>query len=204
MSRLLLCVIILCAVGPHVSLAQSDPGGVVINEIMYAPAPASNEFIELYNRADSSVRLDHLRFADSNRSFDSVTEIDTTLAPGEYAVLVRDTSAFHSAFPAIPFVAPDNWDALNNGGDTVVLRHGPSDTVIDEVPYDPSWGGRRRTVPGANRSQRAIQQGLEFCVFDRSRRCEPRSPKQPVRPGHRSSHSGICGARDGYRRRSSL
>lgn len=141
MSRLLLGVIILTAVGPHVSLGRSDPGSVVINEIMYAPAPASNEFIELYNRADSSVRLDHLRFADSNRSFDSVTEIDTTLAPGEHAVLVRDPEAFREAFPDVDALAPDTWAILNNGGDTVHLRHGPSGRPLDSVSYDPSWGG---------------------------------------------------------------
>jgi hypothetical protein len=121
--------------------AQPDPGDVVINEIMYAPSPSTNEFIELYNRSGTAVSLDELSFADANQTYVAVTPADTSLESGAYVVLVRDPPAFEEAFPEAPFLLPDDWPVLNNGGDTVYLRHDPSETVLDSVPYDPSWGG---------------------------------------------------------------
>ncbi len=128
---------------PVTALAQSAPapGDVVVNEVMYAPSPSSNEFVELYNNSSEAVELSRLQYADDSRDFSPVTTADSLLEPGAYAVLVRDATAFQDAFPSVSFLAPDGWDALNNGGDTVVLRHKPTGTVIDEVPYDPSWGG---------------------------------------------------------------
>lgn len=141
MSRLALSIALLCACLPSVSRAQPEPGSVVINEIMYAPDPSTNEFIELYNTTDGPVRLGDLQFADANRSLGAVTDLDTSLAAGAYVVLARDPEAFRSAFADVTLLVPDDWDALNNGGDTVYLHHGPSDTALDSVVYDPSWGG---------------------------------------------------------------
>ena len=141
MARVLLSLVLLFV--PRVAAAQSpvDRGDVVINEIMYAPSPASNEFIEIHNRSSEAVALRHLEYADANRSFSPITSADTLLAPGGYAVLARDSAAFVTAFPAASAFTPPGWDALNNGGDTVFLRHAPSGTVVDSVPYDPDWGG---------------------------------------------------------------
>jgi len=140
MSRFVLGVLLSLLI-PVSAAGQSGPGDVVINEIMYAPSPSTNEFIELYNRGEEPVALNELAFADENRSFEPVTATDTTLAPGRYAVLVRDPETFENAFPSAGFFEPDGWAALNNGGDTVFLRHAPSETSLDSVPYDPSWGG---------------------------------------------------------------
>ncbi|PSQ81876.1 MAG: hypothetical protein BRD41_01565 [Bacteroidetes bacterium QS_1_63_11] len=141
MARCVLGVILLTLLGPAPAVGQPDPGDVVINEILYAPSPSTNEFIELYNRGAEAVALSELAFTDDNRSFEPVAAADTTLAPDRYAVLVRDPDAFESAFPATGFIDPDGWAVLNNGGDTVYLRHSPSETPLDSVPYDPSWGG---------------------------------------------------------------
>jgi hypothetical protein len=130
----------LCA--PVSGRAQSPPdsGDVVLNEIQYAPDVPSNEFIELYNRSDAPVDLRALEYADGNRAFDPVTSSAATLAPGEYAVLARDTAAFRAAFPETEGLAPPGWEALNNGGDVVYLRRADG-TLLDAVPYEPSWGG---------------------------------------------------------------
>ena len=138
-------VVGLCLLGVSLALApaaaQPAPGDVVINEIMYAPSPSTNEFIELYNRSETAVSLDELAFADANQTYVPVTPADTSLESGAYVVLVRDPPAFADAFPEASFLSPDDWPALNNGGDTVYLRHAPSATPLDSVPYDPSWGG---------------------------------------------------------------
>ena len=141
MPRLVFGVLLVALLVPGPAVGQPDTGDVVINEIMYAPSPSTNEFIELYNRAETAVALDELALADDNLEYEPVTTTDTALAPGEYVVLVRDAEAFEASFPSVPFLAPDGWPVLNNGGDTVFLRHSPSGTPLDSVPYDPSWGG---------------------------------------------------------------
>jgi len=141
MSRFLLLLSFLL-VFPLAAAGQSSPdsGDVVINEIMYAPA-AGSEYIELYNRSATAVNLGRLVYGDANRDFDPVADTDTLLQPGQYVVLVRDPTAFRSAFPAASFLAPGGWEGLNNGGDTVFLRDRPSGKRLDAVPYDASWGG---------------------------------------------------------------
>jgi len=146
MSRLLSILLLVGAAGllfPETGRAQlvSELGPVVINEIQYAPAASSNEFIELYNRSDDPVDLSALAYADEDRDFAPVATQRSLLRPGEYAVLVRDSAAFANAFPSVEARAPDGWEALNNGGDTVILRWRDTEAVVDSVPYTPSWGG---------------------------------------------------------------
>lgn len=141
MPRFAVGLVLVALLVPVPSVGQPESGDLVINEIMYAPSPSTNEFIELYNRADTAVALNELVFADDNQEYKPVTSIDTVLGSGEYAVLVRDPEAFQAAFPFVDFLPPDGWDALNNGGDTVYLRHSPSGRPLDSVPFDPSWGG---------------------------------------------------------------
>jgi len=142
MARLCLALsLLLLSSVPAAGQSVPDSGDVVINEIMYAPAPSASEYIELYNRTSNAVNLGELEFGDANRDFDPVAPTDSLLQPDQHAVLVRDTAAFASAFPSVLFLAPEGWEALNNGGDTVFLRHAPTGTVLDSVPYDPSWGG---------------------------------------------------------------
>ena len=126
---------------PVVGQAPPDSGDVVVNEVHYAPTPSTNEYVELYNRSDEVVALEALEYADAGGDFAPVTTADTTLSSGAYVVLVRDPAAFESEFPSVDYLAPDGWDALNNGGDLVQLRHAGSGTVLDAVPYEPSWGG---------------------------------------------------------------
>lgn len=133
--------IILVAVLPHFAFGQATSGDVVINEIMYAPSPSTNEFVELYNRSDAAVDLNQLALADANRDFTTVTSMDTTLAPGAYAVVVRDPDAFREAYLNVSIFVLDDWEALNNGGDTVYLRDSSTNTALDSVAYDPDWGG---------------------------------------------------------------
>ncbi|WP_263786439.1 lamin tail domain-containing protein [Salinibacter grassmerensis] len=127
---------------PRSVAAQPAPGDVVINEVLYAPSPSTNEFVEFYNRSGGPIALEELAFADANQSYEPVAATDTMLSDGAHVVLVRDPEAFTAAFSSATFLTPDEWPALNNGGDTVYLRHTPSSTSLDSVPYDPSWGGR--------------------------------------------------------------
>ncbi len=136
----LLCAALLVALPASLQAQSSpEPREVVVNEILYAPSPSQNEFIELYNRSPQPVDLSTLSFSDNREEPNTITATSTLLPPGGYAVLVRDATLFAAAFPDVPFLTPPNWDALNNSGDAVVLYRGS--TVIDRVPYAPDWGG---------------------------------------------------------------
>ncbi|MEM1043708.1 MAG: lamin tail domain-containing protein [Bacteroidota bacterium] len=117
------------------------PGDLVINEVMYDPPnAASNEYVELLNRTDDQTfDLGALTLSDNTSTPVPVTDQPTALGPGDYAVLVRDAEAFEFQFPGVDFIAVTGFPALNNGGDAPTVRFG--DTVIDAVPYLPSWGG---------------------------------------------------------------
>lgn len=129
----------ICGGALHPAWAQAPPD-VILNEIMYAPQPSQNEYIELYNRSDTTVDLGELEYANGHREFAPVAEDSTPLAPGGYVVLVRTPEQFEARFPDVPYQAPEGFRALRNSGDTVLLRYG--DVIIDEVTYSPSWSTR--------------------------------------------------------------
>lgn len=124
---------------PQQIVAQAPPD-VIINEIMYAPQPSQNEYIELYNRSDAEVDLSELAYANGYREFAPVADSATPLAPGGYAVLVRTPEQFEARFPDVSYLAPSGFRALRNSGDTVLLRH--ENVIIDEVTYAPGWSDR--------------------------------------------------------------
>ena len=123
-----------------------EPGDVVINEILYdppSPQPSSNEYVELFNRSDKTFLL---------REFALVADDDTAavpsgvLAPGGYAVLVRNADAFAEAFPDAPgsILPIAGFPTLSNSGETVQIVYAPSagaPVALDRVPYEPGWGG---------------------------------------------------------------
>ena len=134
----------------------------VINEVLFAPSDTDAEFIEVLNLSDQPLPLASLTYADANQDFDPVLPSalsssfreNAELASGGYLVLVRDSTAFATAFPDAPrpiastaesmdrpasvlVVAPDDWEALNNGGDTVFIRD--DSAVVSRVAYESSW-----------------------------------------------------------------
>ena len=134
-------VALLAALLAAPALAQAPaPGDVVVNEIMYDPPSggANNEWVEVLNRSDRTVDLAGVSVRDAVATSDPVPG-PLVLAPGAYAVLVKDGAAFAAAFPGVPFVELARFPSLNNTGDTAALALGG--TVLDAVPYEPLWGG---------------------------------------------------------------
>ncbi|MFO7949179.1 MAG: lamin tail domain-containing protein [Candidatus Fermentibacteraceae bacterium] len=125
------------------------PYSLVINEIMYSPAPGRPEWVELHVCPGTGpVDLAEVRFSDS-RDTTSVTEASILLQPGDYAVLCSDSTAFWEAWPDVeaPVIQPQTWPTLNNTNqqgqswaDDLRLSLA-SGQVIDRVPYGDDWGG---------------------------------------------------------------
>ena len=149
-----------------VAMSVNTPGGanaypkvgpVVISEIMYNPVSGDQdeEYIELFNISDSAVILAEYdnellvdvpwRLADDSNGISFDFPLGTTMAPGEYLLLVKDKDAFDSGYPAAAGgVQIFEWSPgrLNNAGEKVQLSK-PGDEVegtryyirVDRVNY---------------------------------------------------------------------
>ncbi|MHC4556447.1 MAG: lamin tail domain-containing protein, partial [Planctomycetota bacterium] len=148
-----------------VAMSQNSPGSanaypkvgpIVINEIMYNPVSGNQdaEYIELLNISGSAVTLAEYdneqlidvpwRLTDSDGiSFDF--PLGTTMAAGEYLLLVKDKDVFNSRHPTVGgSVQIFEWGGgrLDNGGEKVQLSK-PGDEVegtryyirVDRVNY---------------------------------------------------------------------
>ena len=123
-----------------------EPRDIVVNEIMYDPPDVSgNEYVELFNRSNATFDLSDFTLSDLTSTV-PVTADPVFLLPGEYAALVRNAAAFQQRFPDVPFIEVNNFPALNNSGDAVVLRHAPSGVRVDSVRFQPSWGGTNASL----------------------------------------------------------
>ena len=137
--------------------AYPKVGPVVISEIMYNPVSGNQdeEYIELLNISDSVVTLAEYdneqlidvpwRLADDSNGITFEFPLGTTMAPGEYLLLVKDLAAFDSAYPNIAgSVQIFEWGTgrLNNAGEKLQLSK-PGDQVeavryyirVDRVNY---------------------------------------------------------------------
>jgi hypothetical protein len=142
---------------PGSANAYPKVGPIVINEIMYNPASGNQdeEYIELLNISDAAVTLAEYdneqlidvpwRLSDQSGGISFDFPLGTTMAAGEYLLLVKNEDVFNSSYPAVPGgVQIFEWGAgrLDNGGEKVQLSK-PGDEVegtryyirVDRINY---------------------------------------------------------------------
>ena len=124
---------------PSATFADS----IVISEIMYHPMSeqATEEWIELHNRASESVNLTGWRFT---RGID-YTFPGLSLPGGGYLVVAASTNAFRALYPdpGLSNVLGDWAGRLANSDDTIELRTA-ADELVDSVHYasEGEWATR--------------------------------------------------------------
>ncbi len=130
------------------------PSPLRVTEIMYhSRAPSGPEadgnrntqdfdFIEVRNTGSSAIGLAGIKFTDGI-AFDFAESGTHSLAPGEYAVLVKNTAAFSDRYPnwaemniAGEFKYPA--DSLANEGERLALKDGLGRTILS-FEYDDDW-----------------------------------------------------------------
>lgn len=132
-------LLILC----NLSYAQ-NPGDVAINEIMYAPTPAANEWFELYNNTASPFNMANWKWKDATATLRTLTTQNIDLPANGFAVICQDTAAFRSAFPLFTgiLLQPTNgWSSLNNTGTENLIIFNASNVVVDSIQFTNTWGG---------------------------------------------------------------
>lgn len=120
---------------------QCMKGGLLINEIMYAPTGDEPEWVEFYNSAPDSINLKNWRISDSNVSTKSViSTTDIFMVPNSYLIVAKDLS-FSTIHPGV-FSVIANFSALNNTTPDAVVLYDALSRSIDSVMYQPNWGGQ--------------------------------------------------------------
>jgi len=118
--------------------------GIVINEIMYAPASPEPEWIEIYNNLQDTLNFKDWKIADitTQSSPITITTTDYFLYPNSYLVIAEDNSilSVHTLIDSTKIIYLPNLPTFNNTEDKIILYNSSNDK-IDEVFYNSSWGG---------------------------------------------------------------
>lgn len=130
---------------PPVEFTAGEPdngAGLVahlkLTELMYNPAPAGFEFLEVRNAStNATLRLDGANFT---AGIDYTFPTNSTLPPGAYAVLIGTTNragflSYHRLPDTAPVFGPFEGN-LANGGETITLKTSAGGEVIFSVTYD--------------------------------------------------------------------
>ena len=106
-----------------------------LTELMYNPiGGGSLEFIEFLNTGQIPIEITASSFSDG-QPFTTFPFPSTTLAPGEYGLIVSDTTAFTNHYGGgFNIIAEWPTGALSNGGERIVFRD-PLGNVIHDFTY---------------------------------------------------------------------
>lgn len=120
---------------------RSSYSQVVINEIMYAPSDATNEWFEIYNIGNSAADIQNWKWKDATSSIRNITGQSIILYPDSFIVICQDSIKLKSQFPSLSgkFIQTV-WSALNNSGDNVIIIEADNSRA-DSVSFLPVWGG---------------------------------------------------------------
>ncbi|MFC1451794.1 lamin tail domain-containing protein [Verrucomicrobiota bacterium] len=119
----------------------SPAGRLVISEIMYGPARANAEFIEIHNASERHA-FDMTGWELGGVDF--IFPGGSIIGPSEYKVVVEDIEAYAAAYTNVEPVLGAYEGSLDNGGETLRLRMPAGSNAwltVDEVRYDddPPW-----------------------------------------------------------------
>jgi len=125
----------------------AQPGNldIVINEILYNPKPEGVDYVELYNRSQKIIDVNHIYIA--NRDGNVISNIQQAatesilLFPGDFIVLTSDVPAVKNQYITTnpdAFVTVSNMPSFPDDGGDVIILNAQGD-IIDEVNYSDKW-----------------------------------------------------------------
>jgi hypothetical protein len=127
---------------------ESPVGNVVFSEIMYHPALASGEYVELYNRSTATT-FDLSGW--SINGLDYTFPQGTVLKPLKYLVLAKSKVVFTTAYGTQTPVYDQFTGSLQNNGETLsLIQPGSPEIIVDRVRYEsvPPWPTQPASQPG--------------------------------------------------------
>lgn len=122
-------------------LTSDSISQVVINEIMYSPSEATNEWFELHNKASEPVDIRNWKWKDATATLRNITSQNFILQTNDYLIVCQDSLKFKQQFTAFTGkLIQSAWSALNNSGDNLIIMDG-SNSRIDSLTFSSGWGG---------------------------------------------------------------
>jgi len=120
------------------------PLRLLINEIMYQPRPGWPEWVEIYNPEENEILMQDWSICD-RRALVKEASLGSgaTIFPKDFLVVTGDSS-FFNYYPEVKpsrVLIDGEFPTLNNDKDSLFLVD-LSGTIIDELAYTSSWGGR--------------------------------------------------------------
>lgn len=124
----------------------ADTHAVIINELLFNPAPGGYDYIELYNRSSKVVDLKQLYVANRSATgalsnIQQLSGVSRLFFPGEYSVLTEEAHWLQQHYlvrnPAAVIQLPSLPSMPDDKG-TLVLTNAQGD-VVDEMQYDRKW-----------------------------------------------------------------
>jgi len=116
-------------------IVVAEPGelpDLKITEIMFKPTTSNEEWLELYNNDDVAVDLANWSISDPSGTATLTTE-SFVIEPGEFAIISEvELDGF-----SCPFLVADDWEYLNNDGDSIRLLDGDGQ-LVDSAFYSVS------------------------------------------------------------------
>lgn len=115
--------------------ASADAASAIrLTEIMYDPSgDGSKEFIEIYNGSDTTQSIG----GSSMVGVDFVFPSGTALASGNYAIIVRNLTAFRASYPGARIIG--QYGGKLKGSGELVQMIGSNGQVLSQVSY--TFGG---------------------------------------------------------------
>jgi hypothetical protein len=123
-----------------ISIGQMH-NAIVVNEIMYAPANDTPEWVECYNRSDSAINISGWKISDANVNQKGVLMGRDMRIPAHSYFVISEDSSFSGK---LGLGAPSfwsSWGALNNTTPDAVVLFDNRGATMDSVWYRQSWGG---------------------------------------------------------------
>jgi hypothetical protein len=106
---------------------------------MYKPLTGESEWVELYNRGDTTINLLGWNFSDSH-ILEMMPLPNFIMSANSYLVLAQDSTIYNFDIPfTSPVVIFSDWNYLNNDGDTLYLFNNLAE-IADFLPYPNDWG----------------------------------------------------------------
>jgi hypothetical protein len=117
-------------------------GDILINEVLFNPYSDGVDFVEIFNKSEKTIRLDHLFLANRNedqslKQLIALSKSSILFKPQTYLVLCKDQDkilSFYDTNCSSCFLEMNSIPAFNNDDGHVVLLN-DSLEVIDEMNY---------------------------------------------------------------------
>ncbi len=118
--------------------AFSANNDIIINEIGASPT-STHEWIEIWNKGAEPVDLAGWKFWENNTSHSlAATTTDSLAAPGEYAAICQDSTAFIADHPAFGgSIFDSSWGSLNETGEEIGLKDA-QENFLEQFTYQPA------------------------------------------------------------------